>query len=309
MKRPNARPISKSFVLASTILGSLCPFWNNARESFCYAFSTPSFRWPSQNDLSLEDARSVIEKAVSGGLYPSSTASLFQDFDAIEISSSNPTYVVRAARMAKMAGDIYESNLNLLHELYELGETVVASGTSADVAWVVTDSIDHSGTLEQPSQPILMRTITFRGYHAADDQVDRLRLLEKLCTASPVLIDVACDIEVHSGLWDITGELYNDVSPFLKGLSKNHKLAFNGHSIGGSLSILFLMKTSLTLGADFVQNNVQHVYTFGAPPVATLRDSTQAAGVESNCDILSHLNLPSTIVKGYVQPWVSVIFV
>jgi len=64
--------------------------------------------------------------------------------------------------------------------------------------------------------------------------------------------------------------------------------------------------------AQYIQDKVLHVYTFGSPPVTCLEKvAMQTECVEdiegqAHCNILSYLGLPSTLVKGYTQPWVSV---
>jgi len=286
---------SKAACIVAIALASICPIWNQWLLSW------------SCNGLSPTPSLASKITGLSNAFDLPSSANFLTHLDAVEVSSSDPVYSIKASRMAKIAGDIYESNLE--DEMYELGETLIANGTSADVIWIVTDSIDSSFTTDKLAHPILVRTITMRGYHAADNRVDRLGLLKKLCDAKPVSIRADCRILVHSGLWDITQYLYKDLSPFMKGLSKRHKLVFNGHSIGGSLAVLFLIHATLQLGAQYIQDKVLHVYTFGSPPVTCLEKvAMQTECVEdiegqAHCNILSYLGLPSTLVKGYTQPW------
>jgi hypothetical protein len=234
--------------------------------------------------------------------------------------------------MARLSGDIYEDT-QLFGTLNELGHTVVVNNTSADVAWLITDSIDLTS-----GKPIMVRTVTIRGYSAVDTRIDRIRLLQKICTASPIPIG-SSNVVAHSGLLEVAKEIYKDISPYIMGLGKHHKLILNGHSIGGSIAVLMLLLLATEHGgelsqfssersnrslrfithfadivtcciihmyavtADFVQEQVKHVYTFGSPPVVA------HARPDSKFKILDSFGLPEDVVKGYAQPWVSIYLV
>jgi putative lipase involved disintegration of autophagic bodies len=45
----------------------------------------------------------------------------------------------------------------------------------------------------------------------------------------------------HSGLLEIAMEIYEDVKQYIEWASPDHRIVFNGHSIGGSISILLLL--------------------------------------------------------------------
>jgi len=140
-------------------------------------------------------------------------------------------------------------------------------------------------------------------------------------------------------LLDVAKELYQHIIPYISGLSKDHKLTLNGHSIGGSISVLLLLLLTTDYGGKssssekqctpqlfflflwaahwpfrrpfstcdavgFVRNTVKQVFTFGAPPVVTIAKHGSASAT-SKCAVLESFGLPLDLVKGYVQPWVS----
>lgn len=227
---------------------------------------------------------------LSSSVANTSITSFFNGFDFTEIQPSDAVYSIKASEMARLSGDIYEDT-QLFGTLNELGHTVVVNDTSADVAWLITDSIDLTS-----GKPIMVRTVTIRGYSAVDTRIDRIRLLQKICTASPVPIG-SSNVVAHSGLLEVAKEIYKDITPYIMGLGKHHKLILNGHSIGGSISVLMLFLLATEHGADFVQEQVKHVYTFGSPPVVA------HARPDSKFKILDSFGLPDDVIKGYAQPW------
>jgi hypothetical protein len=103
-----------------------------------------------------------------------------------------PSAVAKAAEMGTLASAIYKE---LVIRSHKLGHSIVANGTMADVAWMVTNSMDYKSSYIKSSSPkmsdhpdrqnpILVRTITIRGFDALDDTVDQERLLNTICTAS-----------------------------------------------------------------------------------------------------------------------------
>jgi len=215
---------------------------------------------------------------------------------------------------------------------------MVANATTADVAWMVTDSIDYLSSFVEPSSsndtqkndPILVRTITIRGFDASDETVDRERLLIEICNSPGIPIDADAapsNVLFHSGLLGIATAIYNDIKQYIDWTTPNHRLVLNGHSIGGSLSVLVLFLLTLDKGVDWVNDRVLRVYTQGSPPVAELIDtpvlepqttkrktkqapstlfssSTQKSNDPTHCQILEAFGLPSSMVYGYVQPYV-----
>lgn len=186
--------------------------------------------------------------------------SFFNGYAFTKIQPSDPIYSVKACEMARLAGDIYEDAL-LQGTLNDLGHVIVVNGTSANVVWMITDSVDSLTT----RTPMLVRTITVRGYSAVDTRVDRVRLLQKVCSASPTSLgDTKYGIIAHSGLLDVAKEVYHDIRPYIHGLGNHHKLIFNGHSIGGSISILLLLLFTVEFGgtASFLVSSTEFSHTF-----------------------------------------------
>jgi hypothetical protein len=170
--------------------------------------------------------------------------SFFNGYDFTKIQPSDPIYSVKACEMARLAGDIYEDTL-LQGTLNDLGHVIVVSGTSANVVWMITDSVDSLTS----RTPMLARTVTVRGYSAVDTRVDRVRLLQRVCSASPTLLgEKKYGIFAHSGLLDVAKQVYHDIRPYIVGLGDHQKLIFNGHSIGGSISLLLLFLFTLEFG-------------------------------------------------------------
>jgi hypothetical protein len=56
------------------------------------------------------------------------------------------------------------------------------------------------------------------------------------------------DILFHSGLLATARKLYKELMKYVDWASPNHKLVLNGHSIGGSLAILFLFLMTIDRG-------------------------------------------------------------
>lgn len=211
------------------------------------------------------------------------------------------------ADMAELAGGIYLDTNTVTDKL---GHAIVANGTTADVAWMVTDSIgyeqDYISSIETATErkPILIRTVTIRGYDASDDTVDRERLMNRLCTANPVLLGEGNkNVFFHGGLLDVAEEIYSQISPLIELAGPTHKIVFNGHSIGGSLALLLLFLLTEYRGDSFVREKVLRTFTFGAIPIA-FSDATEEVKEEMvDCPILRSYGLPTSIVYGYVQPW------
>lgn len=175
---------------------------------------------------------------------------LFADYSTAErIEPFQYSSVVTAgANMGIIAGAVYEDPMPRCHQLQH---SLVANGTTADVAWLITDSIEPASIFVDPDawnassdddSPIFVRTITLRGFDASDSSVDRERLLNEICKAAGTPMNAeTSNILFHSGLLKIATEIYEDVKQYIEWASPKHKIVFNGHSIGGSLSILLLL--------------------------------------------------------------------
>ena len=190
--------------------------------------------------------------SANADLSTSDSKPLFADFETAQrIEPFQYRAVVsKGAEMGALAGAIYENTLERTHKL---GHSVVANGTTSDVAWLITDSIDFMASYRETDDmrergnvgnddPMLVRTITLRGFDASDNFVDRERLLNEICKASGASINAeTSNILFHSGLLEIAREIYKDTKKYIDWSSPKHRIVFNGHSIGGSLSVLMLL--------------------------------------------------------------------
>jgi hypothetical protein len=193
---------------------------------------------------------------------------LFADFASARVLTPSfyRSVVARAAEMGPLAGTIYEVGMD---RFQQLGHALVANGTTADVYWMITDSIGYerdyvesSSSSPQPingggaGQPILIRTITIRGFDASDETVDRERLLNTICRAQGVPLsnetttaNPSSKVVFHKGLLSTARAIYKDVKKYIDWASPSqHRIVLNGHSIGGSLSILLLFLLTEELG-------------------------------------------------------------
>jgi len=223
----------------------------------------------------------------------------------------------KGAELAQLSGAIYQ---DVIPNVHKLGHAIVANGTAADVLWMVTDGIAYKSDFEKSGSmskakgddPVLIRYITIRGFDATDENVDRERLLNKICSSEPVpLSDQFEGLMVHKGLLEVAQALYKDIIPYIDLTAPTHKIVLTGHSIGGALSNLLLFLLAIDRGNIFVQDKVQRVFTFGSPPIAIVNDGeteleSHGNGEDSisyDCPILEAIGLPSDMVYGYVQPW------
>ena len=169
--------------------------------------------------------------------------SLFSNFrTAKTISPSlHKSFVAKAAELGSLCGAIYQETVP---RTLGLGHAIVANATTEDVSWMVTDCIASKNEFLEPhdenddSKPILVRTITVRGFDASDENIDRELLLNRICTATPERLENG--VIVHNGLMEIARAIYKDVKPFIDLTASEHRLVLTGHSVGGSLSVLLL---------------------------------------------------------------------
>ena len=170
-------------------------------------------------------------------------APLFSSFASAQLLPPNEfqTGIGKAAEMGMLSAATYE---NMLEKVHGQNHALVANGTTADVVWMVSDSIDYASNFDHgdktlSTEPIFVRTITVRGFDASDENVDREKLLNTVCTATPELLQNG--VAVHCGLLGIARELYRDVMHYVDTTSPRHKIILNGHSVGGSLSVIMLL--------------------------------------------------------------------
>jgi hypothetical protein len=156
--------------------------------------------------------------------------------------------------------------------------------------------------------PVLVRTITIRGFDASDESVDRELLLYRICEGEKVPLGNS-GILVHKGLLLVAEELYGTLTTYIDFAAPTHKLVLNGHSIGGSLSVLLMMLLVDRRGIDYVKENFLRVYTFGSPPISISPDAIEDSKKNSDasdvmrCPTLEAIGLESDFVYQYVQPW------
>lgn len=282
-----------------------------------------------QGYVSNDDSRNQIEGGETLEQQPSKTAAatetnkpkkttdktrngaLFRDFaSASELNEYTPV-MGQAAEMGAMSGIIYEETVP---RSLKLGHSIVAQGCSMNVKWMVTDSLASHSEVElcndrldnDPSEtPVLIRTILIRGFDASDEEVDRDTLVRRVCTANPENLG-KYNIDVHAGLWEIAQAVYKDVVNYIDWTTPQHKIVLAGHSIGGSIANLVLFKLTMKRGADFVEDRILRVYTYGSPPVAALskpRRRKSSSKSSLHCEVLDNFGLPANLVWGFVQPW------
>ena len=216
--------------------------------------------------------------------------------------------LIKAAEFATLSGAIYESTVPKIHSL---NHSIVAQGKTANIGWMVTDSIQYEQDFQSESSknsPTLVRTFVLRGYDATDESVDREKLLNVICTASPIPILEKENtlIQAHEGMLSIARELMRELEKYIAMTSPAHKFVFAGHSIGGALSILLMILLVNDRGVDFVRQRVLRVFAYGSPPILELLSTTDINDEELEgfqCSILEAFDLPSDIVYSYNQPW------
>jgi len=104
---------------------------------------------------------------------------------------------------------------------------------------------------------------------------------------------------VHSGFLDIAKALLKEITPYVDSTAPSHRIALNGHSIGGSLAIMLLLLLTEEKGSDWCEERIRDCYTFGAPPVVCA-DSLETFMPKSKTNLdrtLLSFNLPQDIIK------------
>jgi hypothetical protein len=146
------------------------------------------------------------------------------------------------AEMGWLAGGIYENPVERPHELEH---SIVAEGISADVLWMVTDSIENEADYffnNKEAKDIPVRTIIVRGFDASDVRVDREELFTEICNLqSQSFDDNMPGLLVHRGLYGIAKAVYNDIQRYIDWSAPAQKIIFTGHSVGGSISVLLTL--------------------------------------------------------------------
>lgn len=173
---------------------------------------------------------------------------LFSKFPSVKIipDSDRMQSIFKGSEFATLSGAIYENTVPIVRSL---NHGIVAQGVTAGIAWMVTDSLQNEwdfapsqGDTPETRKPTLVRTFVLRGYDASDENVDRVGLLNTICTAAPVPIrkNESTIVSVHEGMLSIARELLTELQKFIDFSAPDHKIVLCGHSIGGSLSLLLL---------------------------------------------------------------------
>lgn len=262
---------------------------------------TPVAKQPAENRTRTKASKSSSSREQQGAL--------FRDFASASEQNVYTPILGQAAEMAAMSGVIYEQTVP---RSLQLGHSIAARGVSMDVRWMVTDSLAPHSEIElmkdridnDPSEtPLLIRTITIRGFDASDEEVDRELLVTRICTANPKPLTKVKGVQVHTGLWEIAKAVYNDIKQYIDWTTPQHKIVLAGHSIGGSVANLVLFLITMERGADFVQERILRVYTFGSPPVAAVTNKPRSSSAVLRCDVLKAFGLPVDTVWAFIQPW------
>jgi hypothetical protein len=177
---------------------------------------------------------------------PASSGTLFDKIPsarAISYDEYGPA-ISTLAEMGWLSGGIYENQVERPHEL---GHSIVAEGISADVYWMVTDSMENEDDFKEADDgnkgnDIPVRTFIVRGFDASDERVDREKLFTEICNLQSVpFAEKYPGVLVHAGLYGLAKEIYKDIKKYIDWSAPAQKIVFTGHSVGGSLSILLIL--------------------------------------------------------------------
>lgn len=137
--------------------------------------------------------------------------------------------VTKAAEFAFLSGAIYEDTILKTHSVEH---SIIKQGKTADILWMVTDSIQYERDFRESSEknPTLVRTFILRGYDASDEEVDREGLLNMICRASPVPVFENGDtlVQVHEGMLSMAQELLRELDRYIDLTSPSHKFVLTG---------------------------------------------------------------------------------
>jgi len=251
-----------------------------------------------------------------------SARTLFEDFSSARLLGGRDIgiFASEVAEMGSLSGAIYSDIIPVCHKW---GHSLVTNSSTANVGWMVTDSIASEKSIENGGfieRSKLVRVITIKGFDASDESVDREELLVNICTASQEVLEPG--LLVHSGLLRVAREILKDIIGFIDNTAPGHEVMLNGHSVGGSLCTLILLLLAEERGSEFVSEKISRVYTFGSPPVVSIAanqnstshvlssesEQTSRQKAKSSldmykCDVLRKFGLPASIVFAFVQPW------
>ena len=147
---------------------------------------------------------------LAGGMKP-----LFKNYPSVEsISNAEWNQVIRkGAKYGAISSAIYD---NTVPNTLSLGYSIVAQGKSSDIAWMITDSLQQSQDFNNndTNEPMLVRSLIFRGFDASDEEVDREALLNTICSATPVPLGNST-LVVHEGMLRIAESLYEEIESYI----------------------------------------------------------------------------------------------
>jgi len=193
----------------------------------------------------------------------------------------------------------------------------LATISAAVMSGKISPTADSSSDTRQCISPL--------EWYVADDEEKHLRYFviqgsdnvdhwKVNLTFDPIAFeDPSLGVKVHRGVYETALILYDRFLPLVQdhvASSPNSRIAFTGHSLGGSLATL-LMMMYLNRGVVSAEN-LAPVYTFGAPAIFC-EGAACACGVNGDCSLsnsssssspeglLKKLNLPSNAVRNVVM--------
>ena len=239
---------SNNAVTAEKILQDATQQLESLISATSSAFSPSAFQsliLRASNTLAIQDASGNLTAAAYGmaeytaelvkfgnGVIVGGYSSLFRNYPSLRSIpvQEQRQKVIKAAEFATLSGAIYE---NTILNTHSVEHSIIAQGKTADILWMVTDSIQYERDFWPKSSeknPTLVRTFILRGYDASDEEVDREGLLNVICTASPVSILKNEDtlVQVHEGMLSIAQELFRELESYIDMTSPSHKIVFTG---------------------------------------------------------------------------------
>ncbi len=238
---------SNNAVTAEKILQDATQQLESLISATSSAFSPSAFQsliLRASNALAIQDASGNLTAAAYGmaeyttelvkfgnGVIVGGYSTLFRNYPSLRSIpvQQQRQKVIKAAEFATLSGAIYE---NTILNTHSVEHSIIAQGKTADIFWMVTDSIQYERDFGKSSEknPTLVRTFILRGYDASDEEVDREGLLNVICTASPVSILKNEDtlVQVHEGMLSIAQELFRELESYIDMTSPSHKIVFTG---------------------------------------------------------------------------------
>ncbi|KAL4542680.1 hypothetical protein Ndes2526B_g04631 [Nannochloris sp. 'desiccata'] len=180
------------------------------------------------------------------------------------------------------------------------------AGTYATLATVSAAVMSGKISPTTGSPSVTQQCVSPTEWYVADDEEKHMRYFviqgsdnmdhwKVNLTFDPVAFeDSSLGVKVHRGVYETAMILYDRFLPLVQdhvASSPSARIAFTGHSLGGSLATL-LMMMYLKRGVVSAEN-LAPVYTFGAPAIFC-EGAAGACGLDGDCSIPSSSNSPST---------------